>query len=67
MSGVLLVCLLVLQQHDSNGKIKHEERADNNTEEEVDLHEGFVIGISVHVGHVNPAFQGDTLEDCYEC
>ena len=48
--------IFVFQEHDSNCQIENEERADNDTEQEVDVHKGSRISIFIDICDINPAF-----------
>jgi hypothetical protein len=62
-----LVQVFVLKKHDSDCQIQHEEGADNDTEQEVEVDKPCLIGISIDVADVDPSLQGDALENCQEC
>ena len=63
---VFFVVFLILKQHNGDCEVQNEERAHDNAQQEIDLYEPDGIGVLKHVGHINPAFQGDALENGQE-
>ena len=64
---LILIQLLILHEHDCNGQIEQEERADHDTKHEVNLHEPGRVGVLVNVHDLGPALHGDALEDSQKC
>jgi hypothetical protein len=67
--GVLLglVQLLILHQHNSDGQIEEEERADDYAKDKVHHHEPGGVSVLVDIHDLGPPFHSDTLENGQEC
>ena len=62
-----LVEVFILQKHNGNGQVEHEEGADDDAQQEVEVYEPGVIGILKHVAYIDPALERDTLEYRQKC
>ena len=61
-----LVKLFILEQHDGNGQVQHEKRADQDAEQEVEVDKAHIVAVIKDVSDVDPALERDALENGQE-